>query len=273
MGEFSNPEDYELWMGRWSARLAPTFVNFANLPKGGQFLDVGSGTGVLAAALLAGVEDATVIGIEPSESYVTYCRARVHDPRVGFERGDALDMPFAGGQFDGTLSLLILQELRDAPEAVKEMRRVTKAGGIVAASQWNFADGMPMLALFWDAVIETIGTNDARKDAADCMVVDYPDEKALRRLWKEAGLVEVETQLQEIEMAFESFDDYWTPFSSGVTKTASYAQKLSEDEGHALEDRVRQKTTGQAGDGRLTLTAQAWAVRGIVPAGSTATRA
>jgi len=203
-------------------------VNFADLRKRGRFLDVGSGTGVLAAALLAGVEDATVIGIEPSESYVTFCRARVHDQRVSFERGDALDMPFAGGQFDGTLSLLILQELRDAPEAVKEMRRVTKAGGIVAASQWNFADGMPMLALFWDAVIE---------------------------------------------MAFESFDDYWTPFSSGVTKTASYAQKLSEDEGHALEDRVRQKTTGQAGDGRLTLTAQAWAVRGIVPAGSTATRA
>ncbi len=76
---------------------------------------------------------------------------------------------------------------------------------------------MPMLALFWDAVIETIGTNDARKEAANCTVVEYPDEKALQRLWKEAGLVEVETQLQEIEMAFEFFDDYWTPFSSGVT--------------------------------------------------------
>ena len=68
MGEFSNPEDYELWMGRWSARLAPAFVNFTDLPKGGRFLDVGSDTGVLVAALLAGVEDAKVIGIEPSES-------------------------------------------------------------------------------------------------------------------------------------------------------------------------------------------------------------
>ena len=58
MGEFSNPEDYELWMGRWSARLAPAFVSFANLTKGGKFLDVGSGTGILAAALLTGVENA-----------------------------------------------------------------------------------------------------------------------------------------------------------------------------------------------------------------------
>ena len=268
MGEFAIPEDYELWMGRWSARLAPAFVNFAKLPKGGQFLDVGCGTGVLAAALLAGVEDATVIGIEPSESYVTFCRARVRDQRVSFERGDALDMPFADGQFDGTLSLLILQELEDAPEAVNEMRRVTKAGGIVAASQWNFADGMPMLALFWDAAIETIGTDDAREEAANCMVVDYPDEKALRRLWKEAGLVDVETRLQAIEMAFESFDDYWAPFCSGVTQTSSYAQKLSEGDRNALEDCLRIKTVGQAVDDRLTLTAQAWAVRGSVPTGS-----
>ena len=268
MGEFSNPEDYELWMGRWSARLAPAFVNFADLPGGGRFLDVGSGTGVLAAALLAGVDDATVVGIEPSESYVAYCRARMRDQRVSFERGDALDMPFADGQFDGTLSLLILQELSDAPDAVNEMRRVTGAGGIVAASQWNFADGMPMLALFWDAVIETIGTNDAREEAANCMAVDYPDEKALRHLWKEAGLVEIETQLQEVEMAFESFDDYWAPFSSGVTPTSCYAQKMSEGERNALEDCLRQKAVGQAGDGRLTLTAQAWAIKGSVPAES-----
>jgi hypothetical protein len=78
----------------------------------------------------------------------------------------------------------------------------------------------------------------------------------------------VETQLQEIEMAFESFDDYWAPFSSGVTSTSSYAQKLSEGERKALEDCLCQKVVGQAADDRFTLTAQAWAVRGSVPAES-----
>jgi SAM-dependent methyltransferase len=272
MGGFANPEVYELWMGRWSARLAPAFVNFANLPRGGRFLDVGSGTGVLAAALLAGVEDAEVIGIEPSESYVAYSQARVRDQRVRFERGDALDIPFADDQFDGTLSLLILQELTDARKAVNEMRRVTRVGGIAAASQWNFKNGMPMLALFWDAVTETVGTNHAREAAANCMNVDYPDDKALMRLWKAAGLVEVKTRLQEIEMAFESFDDYWAPFLSGVTPTSSYAQKLAEDDRNAIKDCLRQKAIGQAVDDRFTLTAQAWAVSGIVPAGSTTAR-
>ena len=265
MGEFSNPESYELWMGRWSARLAPAFVNFADLPNGGRFLDVGSGTGVLAAAIVAAIEDAKVIGVEPGAAYIAYCQAHLRDDRLSFEQGDALDIPFADEQFNAALSLLILQELTDAPKAIREMRRVTQGGGCVAASQWNFKGGMPMLALFWDAVIDTIGTQSAREAAADCMAVNYPDEKALRYLWEDAGLVEVEAELQEIEMAFNSFDDYWASFLTGVTPTSSYTQKLSPDQKIALKERLWEKTIGRGSDHPFTLAAQAWAVRGLVP--------
>lgn len=265
MGEFSNPEAYELWMGRWSTRLAPAFVSFAGLPKGGRVLDVGSGTGALAAALLEGVEDATVIGIEPAESYVAYSRERLRDERLRFEQGDALAIPFEDDSFDGALALLILQELLDEPKAVQEMCRVTHAGGCVATSQWNFEDGIPMLSLFWEAVIETIATNAAREAATECMVVSYPDEDALRHLWQDVGLVEVETQGLEIAMEFASFEDYWAPFLSGVTPASSYAGRLSEDEREALKDCLRQKTLGQGRDRPFSLLAQAWAVRGVVP--------
>jgi len=265
MGEFSNPEGYELWMGRWSARLAPAFVKFANLPEGGRFLDVGSGTGVLAQALLAELDSASVVGIEPAEAYVEYTRGRVRDRRASFQRGDALDIPFTDDAFDATLSLLILQELPDAPRAVAEMRRVTRPGGCVAASQWHFEKGMPMLALFWDAVLETIGTPEARQAAADCMSVEYPDGEALRDLWMQAGLVDVQTRLQEIEMPFQSFDDYWAPFSTSVTPSSSYTSSLPEDQRRSLEDCVRRKFAGQAAGEKLTLTAKAWAVKGSVP--------
>ncbi len=265
MVEFSNPEGYELWMGRWSARLAPAFVSFAGLPKGGRFLDVGSGIGALAVAILEGVEDCAVIGIEPAESYVAYSRERIRDERLRFEHGDAQALPFEDGSFDGTLALLILQELPDVPKAVQEMRRVTRAGGCVVTCQWNFADGMPMLALFWDAVIKVVATDAAREAATDCMVVDYPDEDALRRLWQAAGLVEVETQGHEIAMDFGSFEDYWTPFLSGATPTSAYAERLSEAEKTAVKDRLRHTTMGSGPDRPLTLRAQAWAVRGTVP--------
>ena len=45
MGNFANPAAYELWMGRWSKRLAPVFVAFAGWARGTRVLDVGSGTG------------------------------------------------------------------------------------------------------------------------------------------------------------------------------------------------------------------------------------
>ncbi len=222
MGEFSSPAAYGLWMGRWSTLLAPSFVTFANLPRGARLLDVGSGTGALSLALLEGVADSTVVGIEPAEAYVSHSLENISDDRLCFEVGDALDIPFNDDRFDATLSLLILQELSDAPLALREMRRVTRPSGSVVASQWDFARGMPMLALFWDTVLEVVKTDAARQAAADCMVVDYPDEIALRSLWRETGLVEVETERQEVDMTFASFEDYWTPFLSNVTPTSSY---------------------------------------------------
>ncbi len=68
MTEFSNPQAYERWMGRWSARLAPLFVRFAGLGSPGRYLDVGAGTGVLARAIADEFGDAEVVGIEPAAS-------------------------------------------------------------------------------------------------------------------------------------------------------------------------------------------------------------
>ena len=52
MIEFSHPAAYQLWMGRWSSRLAPALVAFADVSGGARLLDVGSGTGALSLALI-----------------------------------------------------------------------------------------------------------------------------------------------------------------------------------------------------------------------------
>ena len=65
MPEFSNPQAYERWMGRWSARLTPLFVRFAGLESPGRYLDVGAGTGALARAIADEFGDAEVGGIVP----------------------------------------------------------------------------------------------------------------------------------------------------------------------------------------------------------------
>ena len=265
MVDFANPAAYELWMGRWSRRLAPAFVTFAGLARDARLLDVGSGTGALSLALLEGVAGATVVGIEPSEAYVSYSRENISDDRLRFQAGDALDIPFDDHSFDATLSLLILQELSDPPLALREMRRVTRPGGLVAASQWDFAKGMPMLALFWDAVLEVVTSETARQAATGCMDVDYPDEIALRNLWRKTGLVEVRTERHEVDMTFASFEDYWAPFLGNATPTSSYTGRLGAEQAAEIKIRLRGKVIGEASDRSFSLRARAWAVRGKVP--------
>jgi len=251
-------------MGRWSRRLAPSLINFADLPRGVRVLDVGSGTGALSVALLEGVADCTVVGIEPAMEYVLYSRKNISDDRLRFQIGDALNLPFNDDSFGAALSLLILQELSDAPLALREMRRVTRPGGSVVASQWDFANGMPMLALFWETVLEVADSDAARQSAENCMVVDHPDEMALKHLWRRTGLVEVETERHEVDMTFASFEDYWAPFLSNATPTSSYIGKTSVSQAAEIKNRLRNKLIGETADRSFSLRAFAWAVKGRV---------
>ncbi len=122
MTDFSNPQAYERWMGRWSACLAPLFVRFAGLGSPGRYLDVGAGTGVLARAIADEFGDAEVVGIEPAASYVDHARARLRDPRFRFELGDAQAIPFDNDSFDAALALLLLHEDVAFVELLKSLK-------------------------------------------------------------------------------------------------------------------------------------------------------
>jgi ubiquinone/menaquinone biosynthesis C-methylase UbiE len=264
MVAFANPRAYELWMGRWSERLAPAFVDFAGLEPGGRYLDVGAGTGVLARAVVERFGDVEVVGIEPADSFVAHARDTHRNPRLRFQVGDAQAIGFADGRFDGALALLILQELSDAPLAVAEMARVTRRGGTAAACQWDFRDGFPLLSLFWAAAREVLPEKITREEAASRTQQGYSDADALAHLWTDAGLTQIETAPLEIQMDFASFDDYWRPFLSGVTPTSSYAPSLPEETRQALQTRLRQRLLGDGADRPFSLPARAWAVRGNV---------
>ena len=54
---YANPAAYERFMGRWSARLAPAFLRFAQVKEGQHIVDVGCGTGVLSRAVISSGAD------------------------------------------------------------------------------------------------------------------------------------------------------------------------------------------------------------------------
>jgi ubiquinone/menaquinone biosynthesis C-methylase UbiE len=148
---YANPAAYECFMGRWSARLAPLFAAFAGIRSGERVLDVGCGTGILSQAVIDLAPDLEVIGIDPAASYVDWACRSLRSPRVRFQVGTAEALSFTDATFDAALALLVVQELADPPRAVREMARVTRRGGRVAACKWDFGNGLPMLSLFWHA--------------------------------------------------------------------------------------------------------------------------
>jgi len=70
---FSAATDYELFMGRWSRRLAPEYIAFAGVKNGDRVLDVGTGTGSLASALETTMTSSEIVGIDPSEGIHWLC--------------------------------------------------------------------------------------------------------------------------------------------------------------------------------------------------------
>ena len=254
-------------MGRWSARLAPPFLDFAHDRGARRLLDLGCGTGTLSAALRRRAADAEIVGIDPVEEFVAFARQRVADPRARFQVGDAQALPFADGAFDATLSLLIFQELPAPDQALAEMRRVTRAGGTVATCQWDFVAGMPMTSCFWDAVVAVHPGAAAERRSDKRMPSGCVSEAQFVDLWGGCGLGDVAATTLEVVQDFDSFEDYWTPFQSGATSTSSYSATLPPETRDALKHKLKQMVLGEKPDGRFTMTARAFAVRGRVPQG------
>ena len=254
---FALGDAYELYMGRWSRRLAAAYVEFAGVKDGERVLDVGTGTGALAAALAAMTRTSQIVGIDPSAGFISHAGNRLSSPRVRFETGDAQALPYPAAAFDQVLSLLALNFVPDHEKALREMRRVARPGGTVSACVWDYGDGMESLRLFWDAAVE-LDPAAAPKHERNMKLCRKGE---LGALWRKAALAEVREDALVIEQAFSSFDDYWGPFLAGTGPGGAYVASLDEARRKQLEARLRSRLA----DGAFTLRARAWCARGLVP--------
>src|SRR5687767_9435338 len=107
------------------------------------------------------------------------------------------------------------------------MVRVARVGGTVAAYVWDYAAGMQMIRLFWDAAVALDPAANAL-DEARRFPLCRP--AALAALWRGAGLRDLQECAVEVPTRFRDFDDYWTPFLGGQGPAPSYVQRLAEDD-------------------------------------------
>jgi SAM-dependent methyltransferase len=102
----------------------------------GRGLDVGCGTGMLAARLA--VAGYAMTGVDPSEGMLTVLRER--NPAVEAARAPGSALPFRDGAFDVVLSVATLHHVADPPEVrrtLAEMVRVARPGGRILVWDHN----------------------------------------------------------------------------------------------------------------------------------------
>ena len=258
---FAASAGYERFMGRWSRLLAPPYIAFAGVKNGERVLDVGTGTGSLAAAVEASMPASEIVGVDPSEGFIASAQKNAKSTRVHFEVGDAQALKFKDASFDNTLALLVMNFVPDHNKAIAEMRRVTRAQGVVSACVWDYDAGMQMLRFFWDEAVAL----DPAVEPRDERHMKLSRQGQLGDLWKKAGLIGIKEEPLVIDQAYASFNDYWEPFTKGAGPGGAYVVSLSQDRRQKLETSMRRRLLGDRQDGPFTLKARAWCVRGEVP--------
>jgi ubiquinone/menaquinone biosynthesis C-methylase UbiE len=150
--QFAAPaEHYDRFMGRYAPTLSAALADAAGVTSGMRVLDVGCGPGGLAHELAARLGATNVAAIDPAPQFAAACRER--NPGADVREGVGEDLPWPDETFDAALSSLVLGFMTDPDRGVREMARVTRPGGTVAACMWDTtAGGMTMLRLFWTAV-------------------------------------------------------------------------------------------------------------------------
>ncbi len=243
-------ESYDRFMGRYSVPLGPRFADLAGVVSGQRVVDVGCGPGALTAELVSRVGPGSVAAVDPSEPFVAAARER--HPDVDVRHARAEELPFEDDAFDVAVAQLVVHFMADPVAGLREMRRVTRPNGVVAACVWDYQGGTSPLSPFWAAA--------HRFDAA---VQDESSLAGARRghlteLFGAAGLHDVEETLLSSQVEHPTFDDWWEPFTLGVGPAGAFTASLDEA-GRARLRALCQETMPSA---PFTLTASAWAARG-----------
>ncbi|MGD9961574.1 class I SAM-dependent methyltransferase [Nocardioides sp.] len=226
-------ENYSRFMGRWADPLAIAFADFVDVQPGDRVLDVGCGPGTLTAVLVDRLGSGSVSAIDPSESFVRATAARF--PDVSTTSGAAEDLPYPDDAFDLALAQLVVHFMSDPVAGLREMGRVTRPGGVVAACVWDHAGGQGPLSPFWDAVAEL------DPDAPGEAQLPGTTQGHLVQLASQAGLTAPSGGALTVAVRCDTVEDWWGPFTLGVGPSGDYVAGLSEERRARLQELCTQR--------------------------------
>jgi ubiquinone/menaquinone biosynthesis C-methylase UbiE len=254
---FDDGAAYEQMMGRWSALVAEPFLGWLRLPEGLAWLDDGCGDGSFTEQLVLRQKPSSVLGVDPAPAQLEFARQRAGAASVRYLEGDAQALPVLDASVDAAVMALVLFFLPEPAQGLRELVRVVRPGGTIAAYHWDIAGGGLPLQPIVDAV-RAEGYRSQVPPSAWAATLQASGD-----LWRNAGLIEVQTRQFEVHRSFESFEVFWQT-AHGSPRLRELLASLSPQALQRLIERVRQQL-GVTGAAPLVLKARANAVKGRRP--------
>jgi demethylmenaquinone methyltransferase/2-methoxy-6-polyprenyl-1,4-benzoquinol methylase len=193
------------------APLGPTYDRYARLlslgqdprwrrfmvsrvPRGSRVLDVATGTGAVAAELLA--RGCSVVGIDQSAEMLVVARKRL--PGVELHEGRAESLPFADRSFDALTFTYLLRYVDDPVATLRELARVVRTGGTIASLEFAVPRGL--WRALWELYVRvglpvagaviSPGWREVGRFLGPS-IRDFHARHDIVELWREAGIADV----------------------------------------------------------------------------------
>jgi SAM-dependent methyltransferase len=231
---------------------ADALVHLVEPEHGASILDVGCGTGAATRAAARAVGPAGhVVGVDLNSGMLEV--ARTFDPLDGLDPEDAepaaiewleanaMAMPLADGSFDAAVASQVLQFVPEVDAVVREIRRVLRPGGRLAASVWRGLAANPYFAAQVETVAARLG-DEATEGLLTSFAVTDPGTLAMA--FAAAGLEDVRVDTIDLLLDLPPLAD-WAPrhlaattVASGLAAAPGIARELGADMAHALGDYV-----------------------------------
>lgn len=252
---FDDGAAYERGRGAWSQLVGREFLDWLALAPGLGWIDVGCGNGSFTELVVQHCAPAEVHGVDPSAAQIAFASTRDGARGAQFQTGDAMALPFDADRFDVAVMALVIFFVPEPKAGFAEMVRVVRPGGLVAAYAWDIpGGGFPM---------EPIHA-ELRAGGFTPVMPPHPEvarAEALRALWSEGGLKDVEQRVFTVQRSFADFDAFWSA-STAMGSMRAVFDRMPAAELAPFRERVRGRLAPAHGSGPIVHSARANAIKG-----------
>lgn len=245
------------------AGVTERMLDLLTVPAGGTILDLAAGTGELGFAALARAPGSRLITADVSPAMLEAARRRVAElalAGVEIREVDAHAMEFPDDHVDAVLCRFGFMTMPDPDAALREARRVLRAGGALVLAVWGPHARNPWATLIVDVLADR-GTIPRPDHGAPGGMFALADEEDLRARLGRAGFEEVETERITASPRFASEEDFWGFFLALASPLQALVSSLPDEDRAEVEAEAKRRVAAFRVDGELVPPSEAIVAR------------